>query len=195
VGYADLFVLSKEALWDALQEYPEARTVLIEKGRQMLRKDNLLDEDIAKQQDLEQLTMEQKVSNMETALDNTQTRLARLMADFNSVQAKLKQRVTKLENSISVSENASLYSFGQHQEDATPQKQAADRPTSRLSQDPPSRQTSEDASTGDAKKTMLQQQPAMDAPGPSSDPRNSLTVPSQTRAALRRNTVPGDSDS
>jgi len=32
-------------LWEALKEYPEARRMLIEKGRQMLRKDNLLDDD------------------------------------------------------------------------------------------------------------------------------------------------------
>jgi len=44
VGYSDLFVLSKEDLWEALKEYPEARRMLIEKGRQMLRKDNILDE-------------------------------------------------------------------------------------------------------------------------------------------------------
>jgi len=37
VGYADLFVLSKEDLWAALSEYPEARQRLLEKGRQMLR--------------------------------------------------------------------------------------------------------------------------------------------------------------
>jgi len=46
VGYSDLFVLSKEDLWEALQEYPEARMKLLEKGRQMLRKDNLLDEEL-----------------------------------------------------------------------------------------------------------------------------------------------------
>jgi len=39
VGYADLFVLSKEALWTALTEYPEAKKRLIQKGRQLLMKD------------------------------------------------------------------------------------------------------------------------------------------------------------
>ena len=46
VGYSDLFVLSKEDLWEALKEYPEARRMLIEKGRQMLRKDNIVDEQV-----------------------------------------------------------------------------------------------------------------------------------------------------
>ena len=59
VGYTDLFVLNKNDLWTALREYPEARKILINKvmmisviflnkiipkGRELLRKDNLLDE-------------------------------------------------------------------------------------------------------------------------------------------------------
>lgn len=101
VGYSDLFVLSKEDLWNALKEYPEAKTMLIEKGRQMLRKDNLLDEDVAKKQDNEELSAEQKVDRLEINFENLQTRFARLMAEFNSVQAKLKQRVTKIEKVVS----------------------------------------------------------------------------------------------
>jgi len=44
VGYSDLFVLSKEALWNALTEYPDAKKKLIEKGRQLLMKDSLLED-------------------------------------------------------------------------------------------------------------------------------------------------------
>ncbi|ESN90199.1 hypothetical protein HELRODRAFT_90895, partial [Helobdella robusta] len=46
LGYSDLFVLSKEELWQSLEEYPDARSMLIEKGRQMLRKDNLLNDEV-----------------------------------------------------------------------------------------------------------------------------------------------------
>jgi len=52
--------LSKEDLWEALQEYPEARMKLLEKGRQMLRKDNLLDEEVASRQQLDQLSTDKK---------------------------------------------------------------------------------------------------------------------------------------
>jgi len=52
--------LSKEDLWEALQEYPEARMKLLEKGRQMLRKDNLLDEEVASRQQLDQLSTDEK---------------------------------------------------------------------------------------------------------------------------------------
>lgn len=48
IGYSDLFCLSKDQLWDALTEYPEAKYKLIEVGRQILKKDNLLDEVRAK---------------------------------------------------------------------------------------------------------------------------------------------------
>ena len=47
VGYSDIFVLSKADLWDALEEYPEAKKQLIDRGRQILMKDKLLDEELA----------------------------------------------------------------------------------------------------------------------------------------------------
>ena len=90
--------MSKEDLWEALQEYPEARRTLIEKGRQLLRKDNLLDEDVqtteratavaiariadnlldeevAKRQDMEQSSVEQKVDALESIFENVSIRL------------------------------------------------------------------------------------------------------------------------
>lgn len=48
-GYSDLFVLSKEDLWSVLEEYPEAKEMLIRKGTEILRRDGLLDEDAIKQ--------------------------------------------------------------------------------------------------------------------------------------------------
>lgn len=92
--------MSKEDLWDAIKEYPEAKSILIEKGRQLLRKDNLLDEEIAKKQDMEQMTTEEKLDTVEGSLDTLQTRFARLLAEFNTVQLKLKQRITKLEKQL-----------------------------------------------------------------------------------------------
>jgi cyclic nucleotide gated channel alpha 3 len=79
IGYSDLFVLSKEDLWLALQEYPEAKKMLIEKGRQLLRKDNLLDEEKAKRQDMDQISVEQKVEGLETTFENVHIRVERLL--------------------------------------------------------------------------------------------------------------------
>lgn len=43
VGYSDLFALSKQDLWNVLEDYPDAKTLLVERGKQILRKDGLLD--------------------------------------------------------------------------------------------------------------------------------------------------------
>ena len=100
VGYSDLFVLSKEDLWEALQEYPEARLRLLEKGRQMLRKDNLLDEEVASHQELEQLSTDEKLTRLEKSLDETFGRLAALTDTFNAVQQQFKQRITRAERQL-----------------------------------------------------------------------------------------------
>ncbi|XP_076468279.1 cyclic nucleotide-gated channel alpha-3-like [Babylonia areolata] len=101
IGYSDLFCLSKDALWDALTEYPEAKNKLMEVGRQILKKDNLLDEEAVRQETERQVTMDQKMERLESSLDNLSTRFARLMSDFNSTQLKLKQRLTKMEKMLS----------------------------------------------------------------------------------------------
>lgn len=44
VGYSDLFALSKQDLWNVLEDYPDAKTLLVEKGKQILRKDGLLND-------------------------------------------------------------------------------------------------------------------------------------------------------
>ncbi|XP_069828495.1 cyclic nucleotide-gated channel alpha-3 isoform X2 [Dendropsophus ebraccatus] len=99
IGYSDLFCLSKDDLMEALTEYPEAKTVLEEKGKQILMKDGLIDEEAAKA-GAEPKDIEEKVEKLETAFDSLQTRFARLLADYNSTQLKLKQRITKVEKRI-----------------------------------------------------------------------------------------------
>ncbi|UJR24964.1 hypothetical protein I4U23_006328 [Adineta vaga] len=44
LGYSDLYTLRKEDLWHVLDNYPESLSKIIEKGKSILRKDNLLDE-------------------------------------------------------------------------------------------------------------------------------------------------------
>jgi len=46
LGFSELFVLSKEDLWNALDEFPEARQKMIEVGRERLRQDGLLLEQV-----------------------------------------------------------------------------------------------------------------------------------------------------
>ncbi|XP_069748643.1 cyclic nucleotide-gated channel cone photoreceptor subunit alpha [Narcine bancroftii] len=99
IGYSDLFCLSKVDLMEALTEYPDAKKILEEKGRQILMKDNLIDEEAAKE-GADPKDLEEKVERMESSLDSLQTNFARLMAEYKSTQLKLKQRLTKVENKV-----------------------------------------------------------------------------------------------
>ena len=103
-GYSDLFILSKDDLWDALTEYPEAKKILIERGRQVLLKDNLLDEEEARKADIDTETVEERLNRMLLNIDTLQTRFARLLADFNATQQQLKARVHKLETKAGLRE-------------------------------------------------------------------------------------------
>ena len=98
-------MLSKEDLWEALKEYPEAKRKLIEKGREVLRKDNLLDEELAKEQDGDECTLENKIETVETLMTRATVGVARLMGDFSSLQAKLKKRVATIEAQLDRAQN------------------------------------------------------------------------------------------
>ena len=106
VGYSDLFVLSKEALWNALREYPEAKKKLIEKGRQLLMKDRLLEDWAMTGEITEEMKTEQRIKNIESMLNKAQTRLARLIAGIKSIQHQLIQRLERLEELTSCHDTA-----------------------------------------------------------------------------------------
>lgn len=97
LGYSDLFCLAKDDLHLALSDYPDAKTSLIERGCQLLRKDGLLDEEAFKIARDAQDSMFDSIKKLETSVETLQTRLARLLAEFTASQAKLKQRLTKVE--------------------------------------------------------------------------------------------------
>ena len=46
LGYSELFVLSKDDLWNVLEEFPEAKEKMIEAGKERLRQDGLLSEQV-----------------------------------------------------------------------------------------------------------------------------------------------------
>ena len=87
-------------MWDALTEYPEAKKKLIERGRQILTKDGLLDEEAVREAEKRQQNVVDKIDRLETDVDNVQTRFARLLGEYSSSQQKLKQRITKLEDNL-----------------------------------------------------------------------------------------------
>jgi len=67
-------VLSKEALWNALREYPEAKKKLIEKGRQLLMKDRLLEDWAMTGEVTEEIKAEERIKKLESLLNKAQTR-------------------------------------------------------------------------------------------------------------------------
>ncbi|CAL1283125.1 unnamed protein product [Larinioides sclopetarius] len=97
VGYSDLFCLSKEDLWEVLEEYPEAQKLLIERGKQILIKDGLLDEDAIKEAEVLQEALNLKVERLEDSIEVLQTRLSRFLAEFVASQNNMKQRIYRLE--------------------------------------------------------------------------------------------------
>ncbi|XP_037533060.1 cyclic nucleotide-gated channel rod photoreceptor subunit alpha [Nematolebias whitei] len=99
IGYSDLFCLSKDDLMEALTEYPDAKALLEEKGRQILMKDGLLDLEVAAQGP-DPKDMEEKVDRMTGTLDSLQTQYARLLAEHDATHSKLKHRVTRLERKL-----------------------------------------------------------------------------------------------
>lgn len=98
VGFSDLFCLSKEDLWTVLAEYPEAQKLLIERGKQILIKDGLLDEADAKAIEVDEKNLHLRCDKLQTALDNMQTRFARLLNEYTRTQKQIKQRLCRLES-------------------------------------------------------------------------------------------------
>ncbi|NXT08372.1 CNG3 protein, partial [Prunella fulvescens] len=96
IGYSDLFCLSKDDLMEALTEYPDAKAMLEEKGKQILMKDGLLDIEIANLGS-DPKDLEEKVAYMERAMDRLQTKFARLLAEYDGAQQKMKKRLTQIE--------------------------------------------------------------------------------------------------
>lgn len=95
VGYSDLFALSKDDLMEALIEYPEAKTILEEKGKAILMKDGLIDETVANQSDAKDL--ENMVTIMETNLGMMQTKLTHISAQWAASQGRIRQKIINME--------------------------------------------------------------------------------------------------
>uniref|UniRef100_A0A3Q3J5N1 Cyclic nucleotide-binding domain-containing protein n=1 Tax=Monopterus albus TaxID=43700 RepID=A0A3Q3J5N1_MONAL len=95
-GYSDLFSLSKEDLTHVLSEFPAAKRLLEEKGRQILIKMGMLEEN-GEEEESEAEKVESKIQRLENSLEILQTKLARLMMELESSNHKLQARVEQLE--------------------------------------------------------------------------------------------------
>lgn len=100
VGYSDIFVLLKQDLWDVLQDYPDARDNLIERGKAILRKDNLLDEEALKKSEKQQESILDRSEKLSMGLESLNDHFSSLLHEFVDTQKKLKQRIIRLEAAI-----------------------------------------------------------------------------------------------
>ncbi|KAM3862334.1 cyclic nucleotide-gated channel alpha-4 [Diretmus argenteus] len=104
IGHSDLFSLSKEDLMDVLSEFPSAKRLLEEKGRQILTKMGMLEE--TGEGEVEGATkVETTVHRLESKLNALQTKLARFMVELESSNRKMLARVQLLELELEALEN------------------------------------------------------------------------------------------
>ena len=116
MGYSDLYALRKEDLWLVLDNYPESLSKIIEKGKSILRKDNLLDESMAdSKRHVEQdqlLTIQNRIKRLVDFDESFDDRLTKFLETYIESIRILKQQLSKMEHrfgtrkpSISISVN------------------------------------------------------------------------------------------
>ncbi|XP_028296056.1 cyclic nucleotide gated channel subunit alpha 1a [Gouania willdenowi] len=97
IGYSDLFCLSKDDLMESLLEYPEAKGMLEDKGRQILMKDGLIDLDPANIKP-EVKELEEKVNKLYSSMELMQTKLKNILEKYTITEKSLRQRIVGLEH-------------------------------------------------------------------------------------------------
>ena len=101
IGYSDLFILSKDDLWSALKEYPDAKMKLIERGREILRKNNLLDENVVSGECLiDEEHSENHIRRLEVIIEALTTNISRYMTSNMISSTRLKQRLSNIEGTL-----------------------------------------------------------------------------------------------
>lgn len=107
LGYSELLRLSKTDLWNSLVDYSANREEIIEKGKEKLRKDGLLEEEeeqIPVEEELQpgeiqeekKLPPKDRLNKLETGLDELNKHLATLSEEMNEKSELLKNRCDKL---------------------------------------------------------------------------------------------------
>ncbi|XP_035385459.1 cyclic nucleotide gated channel subunit alpha 1a [Electrophorus electricus] len=96
IGYSDLFCLSKDDLMEALTEYPEAKMMLEEKGRQILMKDDLIDLDPVNLKP-DQKDLEDRVNRIYSTMELMQAKVKKLLSDYERTEKGLEQRIAQIE--------------------------------------------------------------------------------------------------
>ncbi|XP_023655157.2 cyclic nucleotide gated channel subunit alpha 1a [Paramormyrops kingsleyae] len=96
IGYSDLYCLSKDDLMEALTEYPEAKGMLEDKGRQILLKDGLIELDPAKLKP-DTKDIEEKVNRMYATLQLMHAKLTHATGRYGTTLGDMRRRVREME--------------------------------------------------------------------------------------------------
>lgn len=97
IGYSDLFCLSKDDLMESLVEYPDAKGMLEDKGREILMKDGLIDLDPANIIP-ETKELEEKVNKLYNTLELMQFKLKKVLGNYKNTDKALRHRIADLEH-------------------------------------------------------------------------------------------------
>lgn len=102
LGFSDVFQLSKDDLWEALSEYPLAKKTLLEKGKALLKKDNLLDLDLAEKLERKQKPIHEQVEEFKAVnIEKLNIKLDSVIKAYNDVLKENKQLLIEMEKNIS----------------------------------------------------------------------------------------------
>jgi cyclic nucleotide gated channel alpha 3 len=102
LGFSDVYQLSKTDLWTALSEYPMAKKSLLEKGRALLKKDNLIDEELALKTELRLKPMHEKVELfLKNDVETLDREIKEITWDFQSFIRDIKDSIAEMEYALS----------------------------------------------------------------------------------------------
>ena len=96
-GYSNLFSLTKDDLWAALNEYPDAKQLLLGIGKEILAKDNMIDEEKAKREEAAQLSVDQKIVMLKEQIVGIKTRYDRLSREYDQFENIYEEKVATAE--------------------------------------------------------------------------------------------------
>jgi cyclic nucleotide gated channel alpha 3 len=101
LGFSDVYQLSKNDLWTALSEYPMAKKSLLEKGRALLKKDNLIDEELAIKAEQKLKPLHEKVENfLKNDLDEISKKIDRATKSLTAFLKETKDSIYDMETTI-----------------------------------------------------------------------------------------------
>lgn len=100
VGYADLFSLSKEDLWDSLEEYPQVKENLLNKASHILHRDGLIDDQVAEQSRRLARDWASVTASIEVGLENLSLHMHKFLHEYFESVSVLNKELAELETSM-----------------------------------------------------------------------------------------------